>query len=70
VTAAEVIQTVANMPREGCMKIQPGIAELFVSRFTTAEACEIRDALAQAETEFLRGEGISLAEVRSKLGLS
>ena len=46
-TAAEVIETVAAMPREECMKVQAGIAELFVSRFSPAEAAEIRDALAK-----------------------
>ncbi len=69
-TAAEVIQTVATMPREDCMKIQAGIAELFVSRFSPTEAGEIRDALAEADAEFARGEGITTAELRNKLGLS
>lgn len=69
-TAAEVIETVATMPREDCLKIQAGIAELFVSRFSLTEATDIRDALAEADAEFARGESLTVAEVRSKLGLS
>lgn len=69
-TAAEVIETVAAMPSEECMKVQAGIAELFVSRFSPAEAAEIRDALAEADAEFARGERLTPTEVRAKLGLS
>ena len=70
VTAAEVIETVATMPREDCLKIQEGIAEIFVSRFSPTEVADIRDALAEADAEFARGEGHTGAEVRSKLGLA
>ena len=69
-TAAEVIETVATMPREDCLKIQAGIAEIFVSRFSPDEVADIRDALTEADAEFARGEGHTSAEVQAKLGLS
>ncbi len=69
-TAAEVIETVAAMPREDCLKIQAGIAEIFASRFSPEEVADIRDALTEADAEFERGEGLTSAEVHAKLGLS
>ena len=61
-TAAEVIETVAAMPREECMKVQAGIAELFVSRFSPADAAEIRDTLAEADAKFARGEKLTTTD--------
>lgn len=69
-TAAEVIKTVATMPREDCLKIQAGIAEIFVSRFSADEVAGIREALAEADAEFARGETLTGPEVRRSLGLS
>jgi hypothetical protein len=68
-TAQEVIKTVATMPQEDWMKIQCGIAELITARFSSDEASEIRDALAEAEAEFERGKGLSSEEIRKQLGL-
>jgi len=68
-TAQEVIKTVAAMPQEDWMKIQCGIADLITARFSSDEVSEIREALAEAEAEFGRGEGLGREEVRKQLGL-
>ena len=68
-TANEVLETVASMPSEDWLKIQAGIAEMFTARFSTDEVSEIRDALAEADAEFARGEAMTGAEVRRQLGL-
>ena len=68
-TAQEVIKTVATMPQEDWMKIQCGIADLITARFSSDEVSEIREALAEAEAEFGRGEGLGSEEVRKQLGL-
>jgi hypothetical protein len=68
-TADEVLKTVASMPSEDWLKIQAGIAKMFTARFSTDEVSEIRDALAQADAEFARGEVLTGVEVRSQLGL-
>jgi len=68
-TAQEVIKTVATMPQEDWMKIQCGIAELITAKFSSEEVSEIREALAEAEAEFERGEGLSSKEIRKQLGL-
>jgi hypothetical protein len=68
-TAQEVIKTVAAMPQEDWMKIQCGIADLITASFSSAEVSEIREALAEAEAEFGRGEGLSSEEIRKQLGL-
>ena len=52
------------------LKIQAGIAEMFAARFSTDEVSEIRDALAEADAEFARGEALTGAEVRRQLGLA
>jgi plasmid stabilization system protein ParE len=67
-TAKEVLETVAEMPTEEWMKIQSGIAEMLASRFSSDETSEIHNALAEAEAEFARGEGISGSEMRKRLG--
>ena len=68
-TAQEVIKTVAAMPEEDWMKIQCGIAELITAKFSTEEIADIRNALAEAEAEFERGEGLSSEAVRKHLGI-
>ena len=68
-TAQEVIETVATMPREDWMKIQCGIAELITGKFSSEEVSEIREALAEAEAEFASGESLSGEEIRKQLGL-
>jgi hypothetical protein len=55
-TAKEVIENVATMPSEEWMKIQSGIAEMLLARFSEVETSEIGKALAEAEREFARGE--------------
>ena len=67
-TAQEVLETVATMPREDWMKIQCGIAELITANFSPDEISDIRAALAEAEAEFERGEGLSSEEIREQLG--
>ena len=69
-TADEVIETVAAMPSADWLKIQAGLAEMVASRFSRDDASEILDALAEADTEFARGEAMSGAEVRRQLGLA
>ena len=39
------------------------------ARFPAEEVSEIREALAEAEAEFERGEGISAEEMRRRFGL-
>ncbi len=68
-TTQEVIQTVATMPQEEWVKIQRGIADLIAAKFSIGEIAEIREALAEAEAEFERGEGLSGTELRKQLGL-
>ena len=68
-TAQEVLDTVATMPHEDWVKIQCGIAELISSKFSSAEVSEIQEALAEAEAEFERGEGLTSSEIREQLGL-
>lgn len=68
-TAEEVIKTVAEMPSEEWLKIQAGIADLFVARLSQTETAEIAEALAEAEAEFERGEGLDGAEMRRHFGL-
>ncbi|MDR3406594.1 MAG: hypothetical protein P4L99_29180 [Chthoniobacter sp.] len=68
-TTKEVLETVATMPAEEWMKIQSGIAEMLATRFSTEEKSEICEALAEAEAEFARGEGISGQEMRRRFGL-
>ena len=69
-TADEVIATVAAMPSADWLKIQAGLAEMVASRFSGDEVSEIRDALAEADAEFARGEALSGAEARRRLGLA
>jgi hypothetical protein len=57
-TTQEVLDTVAAMPSDEWLKIQSGIAAMVVARFTAEETAGIRDALAEAEAEFVRGEGM------------
>ncbi len=68
-TAQEVLETVAAMPREDWIKIQRGIAEMITAKFASEEITEIQEALAEAEAEFERGEGQSSEEIRRQLGL-
>ena len=68
-TTQEVIETVATMPQEEWMKIQCGIADLITARFSSEEVADIRKALAEAEAEFERGEGLSSEMMRKQLGL-
>lgn len=63
-TTKEVLETVAAMPTEEWMRIQSGLAEMLAARFSDGETSEIREALAEAEAEFARGEGISGDEMR------
>jgi hypothetical protein len=69
VSADEVIEKVASMRSEDWLKIQSGIAEMLAVRFAGSEASEIREALAEAEAEFSRGEGLSGDEMRRHFGL-
>jgi len=68
-TAQEVLATVASMPSTEWLKIQAGIAGLLASHFSEAETAEIRQALAEAEAEYGRGEGFSAGEIRRHFGL-
>ena len=68
-TAQEVLNTVATMPREDWMKIQCGIADLITGMFTSEEITEIRDALAESEAEFERGQGLGSEMMMVHLGL-
>jgi hypothetical protein len=68
-TAREVLENVATMPSEEWLKIQSGIAEMLAARFSADEVSEIQEALAEADAEFARGEGISSKEMRRHFGL-
>jgi hypothetical protein len=68
-TAKEVLENVATMPSEEWLKIQSGIAEMLAARFSADENSEIREALAEAEAEFARGEGIGSEDMRRHFGL-
>ena len=68
-TPQEVLKTVATMPHEDWVKIQCGIADLISSTFSSTEVSEIQEALAEAEAEFERGEGLTSSEIRKQLGL-
>jgi hypothetical protein len=68
-TAKEVLENVAGMPSEEWLKIQSGIAEMLAERFSSEEMSEIAAALAEAEGELARGEGISSKEMRRRFGL-
>ena len=58
------------MPSEDWLKIQAGIAEMYAARFSADEVSDIRDALAEADAEFARGEALTGAEVRRQLGMA
>ncbi|MBA3352981.1 MAG: hypothetical protein H0U23_11275 [Blastocatellia bacterium] len=68
-TAKEVLDSVAAMPAKDWMEIQAGIAELLAARFSAGEVAEVREALAEAEAELDRGEGLSGDEMRRHFGL-
>jgi len=68
-TVKEVLETLASMPSEDCLEIQKGINALLAARYPDGETAEIRDALAEAEAEFARGEGVSAADMRRHFGL-
>jgi len=68
-TAKEVLEAVATLPSEEWMKIQSGIAEMLAKRFSAEETAEISSALAEAEAEFARGEGLTREEVSRHFGL-
>lgn len=68
-TAQEVLKAVATMPQEDWMKIQCGIAELITAKLSSEETTEIQAALAEAEAQFERGEGMTSEAIRRQLGL-
>ena len=68
-TAEEVLQNVAEMRLEDWLKIQAGIAEMLAAQLFGDEAHEIDKALAEAEEEFSRGEGIGIEEMRRRFGI-
>jgi hypothetical protein len=68
-TAQQVLEAVANMPREDWMKIQSGIADMMAADFSPEEVIEIRAALDESEAQFERGEGMSIEEARKRLGI-
>jgi hypothetical protein len=69
VTTQGILEAVAALPSEEWMKIQSGIAEMLAARFAKNDAEEIGEALAVAEAEFARGEGIESGEIRRRFGL-
>jgi hypothetical protein len=69
-TAKDVLKTVAEMPQEEWMKIQRGLADMIQARFSSEESEEIRQALAESEAEYERGEGVDADEARRRLGLA
>jgi hypothetical protein len=69
-TAKEILKTVSEMPQEEWMKIQRGLADMICARFTSEESEEIRQALAESEAEYARGEGMDAKEARRRLGLA
>ena len=66
----EVLARVAELPRDEWGKIQAGIADLMIAELSQAEVGEVGEALAEAEAELQRGEGISSEEARKRLGLT
>ena len=68
-TTQELLEAVAAMPSEEWMKIQSGIAKMLAARFSEQDVAEIHQALAEAEAEFARGEGIESEEMRRRFGL-
>lgn len=68
-TTKEVLETVAAMPAADWMEIQSGIAEMLAARFSASEVAEVSEALAEAEAELDRGEGLTADEVRRHFGL-
>lgn len=68
-TTQEVLEAVSAMPSEEWMKIQSGIAEMLAARFSENDVSAIQEALAEAEAEFARGEGIESGEMRRRFGL-
>lgn len=68
-TADEVLARVAELPREDWVKIQTGIADLIAAEFSAGEIASIRNALAEADAEFARGESFDRDEIRRRLGL-
>ena len=68
-TAQEVLKTVEGMSWEDWATIQNGIAEMMAAEMSSEEIEEVRAALAEADAEFERGEGMTGEELRSKLGL-
>ena len=68
-TAEEVIEKIAALPEEDWIKIQSGIADLMMAKLSSEEVSEIDKALAEAESEFERGEGLNSEAVRRQLGL-
>ncbi|HEY3902120.1 MAG TPA: hypothetical protein VGM54_26140 [Chthoniobacter sp.] len=68
-TTKQVLETVVSMPRAEWMKIQAGIAEMIVAKFSDEEAADIQQALTEAAAEFARGEGIESDEMRRRFGV-
>jgi hypothetical protein len=68
-TAREVLDNIATMPSEEWLKIQAGIAEMLAARFPPGETSAIANALAEAQEEFSRGEGIAAGQMRRHFGL-
>lgn len=68
-TAKEVLDTVAAMPREDWSAIQAGIADMLLRELSSAEVSEIQKALEEAEGEFARGEVLNGGEMRRHFGL-
>jgi DNA-binding GntR family transcriptional regulator len=69
-TAQQVLDAVASMPREDWMKIQCGIAEMMAADFSPEEVAEIRAALEESDAEIARGEVLTSDQLRKQLGLS
>jgi hypothetical protein len=68
-TAKEVLESVAAMPTTDWMEIQSGIAKMLAARFSAGETAEVSEALAEAEAELDRGDGLSGDEMRMHFGL-
>lgn len=68
-TAQEILDQVAALPREDWVKIQTGIAELLIGQLDQNEISGIRNALQEAEAEYGRGEGMDSKTLRRHLGL-
>ena len=69
-TAEEVVETVAALPALDWLKIQSGLAEMVVTRFSASELTETCAALAEAEAEFTKGSSMTGAEDRVRLGIA